>query len=160
MYKLRLKNWLANFLEIDFLFYRYVKTRRIKFNGAQIAENSTDLCAKHGGGKRCPEPECTKASQHPSDRCIKQDCKNNVRQPRSRCVKHGGAPRKSKRCMAPDCTKRATTRNLCTKHGGGKRCQESECKKAKCAKHNRTTSSNAQQAPPDQVFATNPNIPG
>eukprot|EP00924_Labyrinthula_sp_SR-Ha-C_P013843 snap_masked-scaffold_5-processed-gene-15.27-mRNA-1 protein AED:0.08 eAED:0.08 QI:0/0/0/0.5/1/1/2/0/273 len=72
--------------------------------------NGRRLCKKHGGGRRCTYPDCTKSAQGAS----------------KRCVQHGGG----KRCIFDNCNKLARGRsNLCIPHGGGKRCSHESCSK-------------------------------
>ena len=61
-------------------------------------QSAGSTCAKHGGGKRCEEPDCNKSARGDTGACIA----------------HGGG----KRCEEPDCNKSALgDTGACAKHG-------------------------------------------
>ncbi|OIT38146.1 putative wrky transcription factor 19 [Nicotiana attenuata] len=67
------------------------------------AEDGTDLCISHGGGRRCQYPACKKGAQRST----------------MFCKAHGG----DKRCKFAGCAKSAqVSTNFCKAHGRGKRC--------------------------------------
>ena len=74
-----------------------------------VRGGKTNKCRKHGGGKRCNEP----------------DCKASAIGKTYKCVAHGGGVR----CNEPDCKASARGKtDKCVAHGGGVRCNESDCK--------------------------------
>ena len=105
------------------------------------------MCIAHGGGKRCTEPDCTKATRGASDKCIahggglrctQPDCTKAAADPSDKCKTHGGG----RRCAESGCTKSAAgAKDKCKAHGGGNRCTEPECTKSaegatdKCVSH-------------------------
>ena len=101
-----------------------------------LFRSNTDYCKRHGGGKRCIEPDCTKSAEGKTDfckrhgggkRCIEPDCTKSAIDKTDFCKRHGGG----KRCIEPDCTKSAIgNTNNCYAHGGGKRCIEPDCTKS------------------------------
>ena len=83
----------------------------------KLARGPTNLCMKHGGGRRCSLPTCDAAAVYKSDYC------------RS----HGGG----KRCAVEGCVASVYSahESLCFKHGGGARCRfEGGCSKAPVGK--------------------------
>jgi hypothetical protein len=110
-------------------------------------DKQTMRCVKHGGGRRCEHPECTKLMQRGTKLCIA----------------HGGG----KRCEHPDgCDKSALgSTSLCAAHGGGKRCEHPDgCNRAargstrRCIAHGdnskrpRLVSASTSQSTPDAVL--------
>jgi len=110
-------------------------------------DKQTMRCVKHGGGRRCEHPECTKLMQRGTKLCIA----------------HGGG----KRCEHPDgCDKSALgSTSLCAAHGGGKRCEHPDgCNRAargstrRCIAHGdnskrpRLPSASTSQSTPDAVL--------
>jgi hypothetical protein len=101
---------------------------RIKPGSGNGAEGGTDLCVKHGGGKRCTDPECMEKDR------IKPGSGNCAQGDTDLCRKHGGG----KRCTDPECVEKDRIKpgsgnsaigdtDLCKKHGGGERCTDPEC---------------------------------
>jgi len=135
-------------------------------------------CKAHGGGKRCKEPGCTNRAQVGMELCVThnggkkctiENClrssiigglcrlhgaknKSNIEKrpcsfegctrissdaKNNLCTAHGGR----KKCIHPGCTRgRRGASNLCIAHGGGRRCQEPGCTKhdagrGKCKAH-------------------------
>jgi hypothetical protein len=82
----------------------------------KLARGPTNLCMKHGGGKRCSLPTCNAAAVYKSDYC------------RS----HGGG----KRCSVEGCVASvySARETMCFKHGGGIRCKFEGCGKAPIGK--------------------------
>lgn len=78
----------------------------------KLARGPTNLCMKHGGGRRCALPTCDSAAVYKSDYC------------RS----HGGG----KRCSVEGCVASvySSKESLCFKHGGGIRCKYEDCSRA------------------------------
>ena len=63
----------------------------------------SNKCKRHGGGKRCNEPDCKASAIGKTDKC----------------VAHGGG----NRCNEPDCKASAIGKtDKCKRHGGGNRC--------------------------------------
>ena len=86
----------------------------------KTARGGSNLCARHGGGKRC---FCGKIARGSS----------------GTCGSHGGG----RRCASLGCTKGAAgATSFCLAHGGGKRCEVEGCIRAahgrsdRCFKHN------------------------
>jgi hypothetical protein len=85
-----------------------------------FARGASNLCARHGGGRRC---HCGKLARGPSNLCMK----------------HGGG----RRCALPTCNAAAVYKSdYCRSHGGGKRCSVEGCvasvysaKESLCFKH-------------------------
>ena len=85
-----------------------------------FARGASNLCARHGGGRRC---HCGKLARGPSNLCMK----------------HGGG----RRCGLPTCNAAAVYKSdYCRSHGGGKRCSVEGCvasvysaKETRCFKH-------------------------
>jgi hypothetical protein len=85
-----------------------------------FARGASNLCARHGGGRRC---HCGKLARGPSNLCMK----------------HGGG----RRCSLPTCDAAAVYKSdYCRSHGGGKRCSVEGCvasvysaKETLCFKH-------------------------
>lgn len=85
-----------------------------------FARGASNLCARHGGGRRC-------------------HCGKLARGPTNLCMRHGGG----KRCALPTCEAAAVYKSdYCRAHGGGKRCQVEGCvasvyssKESLCFKH-------------------------
>ena len=82
----------------------------------KLARGPSNLCMKHGGGRRCSLPTCNAAAVYKSDYC------------RS----HGGG----KRCSVEGCVASvySAKETLCFKHGGGIRCAYDGCSKAPVGK--------------------------
>jgi len=81
----------------------------------KIARGSSSLCGSHGGGRRCAAIGCSKGAAGRSDFCIA----------------HGGG----RRCEFENCIRAAHAGfNYCFKHGGGRRCQHPECGKGSVGK--------------------------
>ena len=81
----------------------------------KIARGSSSLCGSHGGGRRCAAIGCSKGAAGRSDFCIA----------------HGGG----RRCEFENCIRAAHAGfNFCFKHGGGRRCQHPDCSKGSVGK--------------------------
>lgn len=82
----------------------------------KLARGPSNLCMKHGGGRRCALPNCDAASVYKSDYCRA----------------HGGG----KRCVVEGCVASvySTLEQKCFKHGGGRRCHHEGCTKAPVGK--------------------------
>jgi hypothetical protein len=105
--------------------------------GCKKGVRSHNLCAAHGGGKRCQFDGCAKlaqtgGTQHCSAhgggrRCQHDGCAKAVQGSTQLCIAHGGG----KRCTYDGCAKAAQgSTQLCIAHGGGRRCQYDGCAKA------------------------------
>lgn len=103
-----------------------------------FSRGSTNLCARHGGGRRC---HCGKLARGPSNLCMKHgggrrcllpNCTSAAVYKSDYCRSHGGG----KRCAVEGCVASvySTRENRCFKHGGGKRCAHEGCKKAPVGK--------------------------
>eukprot|EP00241_Pyramimonas_parkeae_P006339 CAMPEP_0114258280 /NCGR_PEP_ID=MMETSP0058-20121206/19237_1 /TAXON_ID=36894 /ORGANISM="Pyramimonas parkeae, CCMP726" /LENGTH=390 /DNA_ID=CAMNT_0001373173 /DNA_START=68 /DNA_END=1237 /DNA_ORIENTATION=+ len=101
----------------------------------KLAQGRTNLCARHGGGRRCQAPECTKLAQGSTHLCAAHGggrrcqheggCDKSAAGATQFCKAHGGG----KRCMHPEgCTKSTQGSTWrCMAHGGGRRCQHVNC---------------------------------
>ena len=106
----------------------------------KFAQEKSNKCVAHGGGKRCIEPGCQASAQGKTDkciahgggkRCIEQGCQASAKGKTDKCKRHGGG----KRCDEPGCTKSAICKtNKCVAHGGGKRCIEQGCQASAAGK--------------------------
>ena len=94
----------------------------------KTALGATDMCKKHGGGKRCAEEGCEKSALGATGMCIRhgggkrcanEGCEKSALGATAYCVRHGGG----KRCAEEGCEKSAqNATDMCTRHGGGLRC--------------------------------------
>ncbi len=78
-----------------------------------VGKRSDALCIKHGGGRRCDFPKCTKGAAKGG-----------------KCIAHGGG----RRCEVEGCGKgaqRGGIPNRCSMHGGGVRCSVPGCTKSR-----------------------------
>ena len=86
-------------------------------------QGATKYCKAHGGGRRCNEEGCSRASAGPT----------------GKCGTHGGG----RRCNEPGCGRPASAGPVakCGSHGGGKRCSEEGCERpaqgptGRCGQH-------------------------
>ena len=103
-----------------------------------FSRGSTNLCARHGGGRRC---HCGKLARGPSNLCMKHgggrrclipNCGSAAVYKSDYCRSHGGG----KRCTVEGCVASvySSREDRCFKHGGGKRCAHEGCKKAPVGK--------------------------
>jgi len=104
-----------------------------------FARGASNLCARHGGGRRC---HCGKLARGPSNLCMKHgggrrcaisNCVSAAVYKSDYCRSHGGG----KRCVVEGCVASvySSRETHCFKHGGGVRCQfEGGCSKAPVGK--------------------------
>lgn len=104
-----------------------------------FARGASNLCAKHGGGRRC---HCGKLARGPSNLCMKHgggrrctiaNCGAAAVYKSDYCRSHGGG----KRCIVEGCVASvySARESYCFKHGGGIRCAyEGGCSKAPVGK--------------------------
>lgn len=104
-----------------------------------FARGASNLCARHGGGRRC---HCGKLARGPSNLCMKHgggrrctiaNCNAASVYKSDYCRAHGGG----KRCVVEGCVASvySSKETHCFKHGGGFRCQhEGGCNKAPVGK--------------------------
>ena len=104
-----------------------------------FARGASNLCARHGGGRRC---HCGKLARGPSNLCMKHgggrrcaisNCESAAVYKSDYCRSHGGG----KRCVVEGCVASvySTRETHCFKHGGGVRCHfEGGCSKAPVGK--------------------------
>ena len=104
-----------------------------------FARGASNLCAKHGGGRRC---HCGKLARGPSNLCMKHgggrrcsivNCGAAAVYKSDYCRSHGGG----KRCIVEGCVASvySSRETYCFKHGGGIRCAyEGGCPKAPVGK--------------------------
>ena len=90
------------------------------------------LCWRHGGVRRCTEPDCGKIAdsrgrcyQHGGfSKCSVEGCTTQARRGPT-CVRHG----ERKECMYPDCHNWARDSSFrCVRHFGGPRCGSEACR--------------------------------
>lgn len=116
-----------------------------------FARGASNLCARHGGGRRC---HCGKLARGPSNLCMKHGMSNSIWfyllilgggrrctiancgaaavYKSDYCRSHGGG----KRCVVEGCVASvySSSETLCFKHGGGIRCAHGGCTKAPVGK--------------------------
>ena len=104
-----------------------------------FARGASNLCARHGGGRRC---HCGKLARGPSNLCMKHgggrrcaitNCVSAAVYKSDYCRSHGGG----KRCVVEGCVASvySSRETHCFKHGGGVRCHyEGGCSKAPVGK--------------------------
>ena len=106
-----------------------------------FARGASNLCARHGGGRRC---HCGKLARGPSNLCMKHgggrrcsiaNCGAASVYKSDYCRSHGGG----KRCVVEGCVASvySSRETHCFKHGGGVRCHhDGGCSKAPVGKTN------------------------
>ena len=125
------------------------KGRRCQFNDcSKYAQGSTCYCIKHGGGRRCTVPMCSKGARDKlycalhggGKRCEVSACFKSAVGGSMFCTAHGGG----KRCRFTNCGRSAQSSTFfCVKHGGGRKCLMESCSKVArgktsyCAGHGR-----------------------
>mmetsp|Transcript_499 Transcript_499/g.1083 ORF Transcript_499/g.1083 Transcript_499/m.1083 type:complete len:214 (+) Transcript_499:112-753(+) len=132
-------------------------------SGCENIVLSKNRCFRHGGGKHCEEPNCTKhalgstkrCSAHGGGRrCDHEGCTKGAQGSTPRCKAHGGG----RRCKEEGCLKSAQGPNdLCKAHGGGNNCVEPDCEKSAygstglCRKHGGGPKRPRYQEPPPET---------
>jgi len=124
---------------------------------AGARDEITNCCLRHGGGRRCVEPNCVNSARDGYDkckrhggckRCVEIGCITNAIDGDDRCKRHNGGTRCSEfgcgtsarngtdkcvkhggsLCVEPGCRKsKQGATNKCIFHGGGVRCTEPGC---------------------------------